>query len=408
MKRITLFLFATVLTWLLVTEPTAAQQPIHVYVPVRTSGLMPIDRDVGDRVKQLLQHHVPSTDVVIHTGNLSPVQLADALKAGQYDVTITTVGVEHLAQQGLVLALDDFINRSNFHIELFDSMRINGRLFDLPIFLDPFVVLYNRDLFDQNDVPYPSADWSWEQLIEAARATYNPDIPVSPVANGMLQERLWPMVARQSGHKLTAIDDRTYSYSLDIAYRLLSDALIPEDSFIVTRSFYLGHIPWQITTLDPALALLSSNMRWGIAPLPDLPGSTGVNQLSGFTTVAIAANTSAPESAWNVAHVLAKEGTSELALFDTGNLPSAYFTADEMETWIKTVLPPEEQYGSLAEELRTLLSRPSIYVGRGFAEANNALARTLQDEMAALLDGATNQEQVLDTVRAQQNLWRNQ
>lgn len=45
----------------------------------------------------------------------------------------------------------------------------NGRVYGLPWIGQPVIVYYNKDLFDQKGIPYPTDDWTWEDFRELAK-----------------------------------------------------------------------------------------------------------------------------------------------------------------------------------------------------------------------------------------------
>ncbi len=74
-----------------------------------------------------------------------------------------------------VLPLDDFVakdlsfNLNDFYPQMAEAMRHNGKLVGLPTDFSTIVILYNRDLFDRFDVPYPKDGWTWADFLDAAR-----------------------------------------------------------------------------------------------------------------------------------------------------------------------------------------------------------------------------------------------
>lgn len=44
----------------------------------------------------------------------------------------------------------------------------DGKLEGMPLLENVFVLAYNKDLFDQFGVDYPTDDWTWDDLKEAA------------------------------------------------------------------------------------------------------------------------------------------------------------------------------------------------------------------------------------------------
>lgn len=93
------------------------------------------------------------------------------------DVVMTSADLfPGLAQHGLLrdlqpsLEADQALQSEDFYLQVLDALRWQGRVYGLPTELDPWVVFYNRDLFDAADLPYPSGDWHWSNFLETARA----------------------------------------------------------------------------------------------------------------------------------------------------------------------------------------------------------------------------------------------
>lgn len=67
------------------------------------------------------------------------------------------------------------LSPENFRDDAVDIFRHNGRLLALPLYSSAAVMHYNPNLFDEAGVPYPDADWTWEQMIETGRALHQPE-----------------------------------------------------------------------------------------------------------------------------------------------------------------------------------------------------------------------------------------
>jgi multiple sugar transport system permease protein len=50
-----------------------------------------------------------------------------------------------------------------------EAMMRDGKYYALPYNLVPFILIYNKRLFDRYDVPYPSKDWTWADYESAAK-----------------------------------------------------------------------------------------------------------------------------------------------------------------------------------------------------------------------------------------------
>lgn len=68
------------------------------------------------------------------------------------------------------LAASEVIAAADFFPEVIDAFTINGRLWCLPQNVSSLVVYYNRDLFEAAGVPLPTAGWTRDDFVAAARA----------------------------------------------------------------------------------------------------------------------------------------------------------------------------------------------------------------------------------------------
>jgi len=83
----------------------------------------------------------------------------------------------------VLLALDPLIaDDGAFSLDVFppaflEPLQTDGVLQGLPLETDAWLLYHNRDLFDAAGVPYPTADWTSQQLIEQAIAFTNVSAP---------------------------------------------------------------------------------------------------------------------------------------------------------------------------------------------------------------------------------------
>lgn len=61
------------------------------------------------------------------------------------------------------------INAGAYNKGALDACTINGKLYALPLSYSTVVLFYNKALFDQAGVAYPTKDWTWNEELEAAR-----------------------------------------------------------------------------------------------------------------------------------------------------------------------------------------------------------------------------------------------
>lgn len=80
------------------------------------------------------------------------------------------------ASQGLLMDLTDkfaqtpeLLDDSKFNTNLYEAFKYEGKNIATINGADTMLLYYNKDLFDKAGVAYPTADWTWEQFIDAAK-----------------------------------------------------------------------------------------------------------------------------------------------------------------------------------------------------------------------------------------------
>jgi len=118
------------------------------------------------------------------------VQIRNVQSQGSYETGLLTRIAAHngpdffytpdwwlpqLASKGVLLNLDPYLakdpsfRRSDFVPAALEGMTYNGHLYGLPRGLSGVVVYYNKDIFDQMKVAYPSANWTMSDLLSTAQ-----------------------------------------------------------------------------------------------------------------------------------------------------------------------------------------------------------------------------------------------
>jgi len=102
----------------------------------------------------------------------------------------SSVGTIDLIPLANPLPLDEYI-KNDFLLPLnellyaddYDADAIHGKyltkyngdtIYSLPINVSVWAVFYNKKIFDDANVPYPPAEWTWEQYIDTAKKLTNP------------------------------------------------------------------------------------------------------------------------------------------------------------------------------------------------------------------------------------------
>jgi multiple sugar transport system substrate-binding protein len=262
----------------------------------------------------------------------------DDVDDGGVDVFVTEpFDLVELQEQGNVLNLDPFVERdkslilSDFYAGTAELLTIEGRTWAIPGGVDVAVMFYNKDLFDQHDVPYPEAGWTWNDFLNAALAINDPDAGIYGYATtgsiNSLQYADAAMFVYQHGGRL--IDDldnpsyATFDDPLTIEavewygelYHEYNVAPTPEEarrSFSGNRYAYLdgirrSKVAMWIGSLSDRGGLtwgIEWLMNWGLAPLPQDRQSITQADVEGY---AIYSQTEHPEACWEWITFLTQE-----------------------------------------------------------------------------------------------------
>jgi multiple sugar transport system substrate-binding protein len=94
------------------------------------------------------------------------------------------------AKSGILLPISNLIERDNFPIDKmipgavaqyrwregdFDTGGEGGEMYGLPSDAQPYIFAYNKKMFDEAGVPYPTDDWTWDDVVAAGKAITNAD-----------------------------------------------------------------------------------------------------------------------------------------------------------------------------------------------------------------------------------------
>ena len=91
------------------------------------------------------------------------------------DVMLLNTGqFEAFAARGVLYNLGTLVQKESFNLDIYwpiavDGCKYRGTLFGLPKDISNVILFYNKDLFDEAKIPYPTADWKFSDLLAAAK-----------------------------------------------------------------------------------------------------------------------------------------------------------------------------------------------------------------------------------------------
>ncbi len=80
--------------------------------------------------------------------------------------------IEEYAKSGKMLKMDDILTKDdlkNYESDLINLFSYQGSIYGIPLDISSIGLFYNKEIFDDKKVSYPTNDWTWEDLVETSK-----------------------------------------------------------------------------------------------------------------------------------------------------------------------------------------------------------------------------------------------
>jgi multiple sugar transport system substrate-binding protein len=257
-------------------------------------------------------------------------------------VTIKDVpGYVTLVSKGVLEPLDDLISQDGVDLSKYngitDQVTVDGKLYELPFRSDVWVLYYNKDVFDNAGVDYPTNDMTWDEYDELARAIT--DTTAGSEVYGA-HYHTWRSTVQLMGildGEHTAVDGE-YEWTKPYYEMVLAEqkdgvcqdyATLKTQGLHYSDAFAQGNVgmlnmgTWFISTLIQKIQSgeYTDCANWGMVKYPHAEGVEAGSTLATITALSIPTSAPHKDEAWEfVKFVTGEEGAQVLA--DTGNIPA--------------------------------------------------------------------------------------
>ncbi len=290
-------------------EPTAAPSeggPSSPAGKVKIRGTVWLGAEELDALQQMTNAYVeahPDIEVewinITGGGPYGRDKLQTMIAGGDApDLMMLNTGqFEGLAARGALLALDDFAEQENFDFSAYwpqgiEGSKYQGKLYALPRDMSDVILFYNKDLFDEAGVEYPTDDWTWNDLLAAAQALTKDkdgDGQIDQWGFG-LQNTVWTwagFVWGNGGEVLSAdrkecllqdpktVEALKFYYDLQTVHQVSPPpGALPEQAgagdYFLTQSVAMSFFgPWY----RPTVAEMENPFNWDVAQPPKSPNT---------------------------------------------------------------------------------------------------------------------------------------
>ena len=287
-----------------------------------------------DAAQQFHEAH-PDIQVEIKMPDLTGTSINLQNFAESADCFLWSPDIRNPENQAVILGLKPFLDADpsfttdDFYPSLLEKFTWQGQLWGLPAELQPFVIEYNKDLFDAAGVAYPALDdstelakvWTTDDFLEVAAALTRGEgedkqygfVPQYFEVNDMLlliEPRGARLVDESADPPALTLNDpatveamRWYA-GLSTEYKvkpvLLADIanILEANTFYIEREALVSEGRAAMWTLMgiPAIGGSREGLNTGVAPLPaGAEGASGNGSTYGYL---ISAQTEAPQACW--------------------------------------------------------------------------------------------------------------
>lgn len=269
-------------------------------------------------------------------------------------------------EKGVLLNLNDFIandttfDKSDFYPQVFKMGQYKGNTYGIVSAWSGTILYYNKNFFDRAGIKYPTKDWTWDDLLNAARRlTKDTNGDGRTDQFGFITDNrieMWlPFVWENGGKFLNKEGNKCLLNSPEAVAGLqfLADLrnkykVIPSESQIAGQQssslFRTGRVAMQLSGRWMVQRYKDINrFDWDIAPIPK--GKRRVTSLNGGALV-IAAQSKHPQEAWELVKYLTGVKSQVLrARLDPSAVPSRQSVA--ISEIFMGQIPPQHNQVSL-------------------------------------------------------------
>ena len=250
---------------------------------------------------------------------------------------------------------DASFNLGDFFPEVVDRYTVNGKILGIPRDTAPMAcVYYNKKLFDEAGVPYPTDDWDWNDLLDKAKKLTKVDKDGKVIQYGFYSD-MWPNFVLSNGGKI--VNDVKHPTKC----LLNSPESIEGLQFLVDLSHKYNVSPTSNTFRNLGLGVIQMFMMqrvamfhsgiwetpivrkvkdfdWDVAIFPK--GPKGVRRFAtGGTAYGVLKTTKYPEEAWEVLKALSGD-EGQIMLAESGLAQPANKKIAEGEHFAGSNKPP--------------------------------------------------------------------
>ena len=183
------------------------------------------------------------------------------------------------------LVADPAVDWEDFPVPARDTATVDGTVVAFPALVDVLSIVFNKQIFDDAGVEYPTDDWTWADFRTAAAELTNPDDEIYgtgfPIAGDEdTVWRLWPQVWQNGGAIQSAPGEPAFDDEAGIdALQYWGDLAVDDQSVYLDQTgqkhvpmFADGRIAMLITGPWALYDFVQGGVDYGVVAIPGTDG----------------------------------------------------------------------------------------------------------------------------------------
>jgi len=272
------------------------------------------------------------------------------------------------AATGVLEDLDPYIQKSNYDLNdywptLLESAKYEDKVYGLPRDSGLEVLYYNKAIFDEANVPYPTDSWTWDDLLDAAKklTVVESNGRVKRYALGM-EGGKWSLWLNQN--KASMLDDmrnpskctltdpkavQAISFFADMMannYAMRDAALSQAGGDAAV--FQSGQVAMIIQNSSRVSAFNTANMNYDVTTVP-IPKDGQRAASAGGAAWVMSAKSDNKEAAWTFLQWLQSTDGGEKLYTSAGEIFPALQSTAKSDAFLKSGQPPANRQAFLIE-----------------------------------------------------------
>ncbi|RSK53950.1 ABC transporter substrate-binding protein [Bacillus canaveralius] len=295
-------------------------------------AVFPADQEVFESAYENFKKDHPNIEITFETFPQEQYyeKLRMQLSSGEgYD--LFTGQMDNMIDTGLLAPLDDYIQESKMDVSgygtMYEAYKVDGKVMTLPYRKSNWMLYYNKTLFDEKGIDYPSDDMTWNEFRELAKEISSGS-GNNKIYGAYLQQwpQTWYMSAVQGGASIIDKNLTPFKDALQLRVDLEEDGSIMKWSEQVSTgahyntAFQKGNIAmniigdWHVAQLRQAEKEGTLKFDWDVAPIPHPEGVAKNTSLALPVSIMMNKNTEHPKEAFEfLKYMTGKDGAKLLA-----------------------------------------------------------------------------------------------